>query len=309
MNARFIQFMPWMDCNNNCNFCYGYGYHKTTIMQKIINLKKVKNELFKIFKCQSNTYKIGLTGGEFFDGQVEDPDVKREFYDIIEMIAMAKRRRTVERFLINTSLIVNNRDSLIEFIKFIESVDLLDILVICTSYDIKYRFKTALDEQRWKSLVKWLNTKLVLPLHVEMIVSQFFIDACMDKSFDIAKFKKDITENIDYIEPMINSCQTFDQIHAKIPDFFVRRKSFLDFVKKICIQERCIDINTFLSINLHSNSVFGYYPNENRWILSENRHSTGMKVLNNGQIKQIKSYVDSDMLMTNDVQMLREAYL
>ena len=79
---RFLQFELWKACNHGCKFCYNlcqkdFANVKTNI--KIIN-DKIKD--FDYIKYNQ----LGIIGGEFFDKQLEQFNVKSEFYDLIDTV-------------------------------------------------------------------------------------------------------------------------------------------------------------------------------------------------------------------------------
>ena len=105
--------------------------------------------------------------------------------------------------LVTASLIYNKLDDWFEFCNHLKSNGVLKDFLICTSYDIIGRFdgiKLAL----WKNTIK--KTQKFFPeleFHTETIITEGFLQAVLNKEFNIKNFKKEYNCRIDYIVPFI----------------------------------------------------------------------------------------------------------
>ena len=149
-----------------------------------------------------------------------------------------------------------------------------------------------------KSLVK-------NPVHTEIIVTQFFIDDVMSQKLDLIEFSKKYGTWIDFIEPtFIDYFESRKASIEALPDFFPKRASFLAFVKEYGLEKKIIDIESFLSIRLRSDTSY-YKLASGKWTKIDARWENGIRRIDkDGNAKEIFSYCDSDKKMTDDVLLL-----
>lgn len=151
---------------------------------------------------------------------------------------------------------------------------------------------------KMKSLVK-------NPVHTEIIVTQFFIDDVMSQRLDLIEFSKKYSTWIDFIEPtFIDYFESREASIKALPDFFPRRSSFLAFVREYCLDKKIINIESFLSIRLRSDTSY-YKLASGKWTKIDARWENGIRRIDkDGNAKEIFSYCDSDKKMTDDVLLL-----
>lgn len=132
MTNKFLQFELWKECNNNCRFCFSR-------LQKDVDKIESMNEIYEILS--SNIVQeydtIGFIGGEFFNGQIITVDIHNHFYKLIDKVIEYLQENIINQFYITATLVQNSHDDLIEFLDYIQSHNLIDKILLCTSYDIK----------------------------------------------------------------------------------------------------------------------------------------------------------------------------
>lgn len=299
---RFIQYNMWKNCRNHCEFCFNRGYKTSDDKDKIRILDFV---LSKLLDSETDSYnEIGFIGGEFFDNQLENEEVRNKFYKLFNVCKDRINKGLLDKVYVATSLVFDAEKYLFPFINYLSKLGILDKTLFCTSFDLKYRFHKEEDLELWKKnmmeIQNYLNGKLV---HTEIIVTQFLIDSILRNEFDLIEFTKTYNTTIDFIEP------TFTEFFAsrkemieKMPDFFPRRSDFIKFVKEYS-NKGIIDLNSFLSIKLRSDT--SYYDLCGKWVKLDNRWNTDVRrILKNGNIMEVESYSDSDSLMLKDVELL-----
>ena len=123
---KSIMFELWTECNNLCKFCYlGKNNRYTADKDKIKNLKKVIKLLDEHFKKEEDQYKaIGLIGGEFFQGQMRNPEVKKLFFDLCKHSFALINENKVRDFWCYCTLTIGDQEDLYEM------VDLFDKTII-----------------------------------------------------------------------------------------------------------------------------------------------------------------------------------
>lgn len=297
MINKFVQFELWKDCRNNCKFCFNKNEPNTNKLQSLNNILQFLNSE------NINAYsEIGFIGGEFFDNQLEDVVVRDKFYKLFDICANKYKNNKLKKLYITTSLIYEMDLYLIPFLAYLKQLNLLEITLLCTSYDLKYRFHTEKQENLWKSNMLMLKeTFPELYLHTEIIITQFFIDAVLNGEFNIADFKKNYNTDIDYSEPFVSFCyKDKDEMTQFISDFFPTYPTFLKFIKKTIFEDGTIFSSTFLNPTFRSETL--YYKSNNVDIKINDRHNNncvkktnvenGCDYLESGLIDSVKPMLE-----------------
>lgn len=226
----FLQFELWKDCNNKCKFCFNDN-SKTDVKSKIERLDFVSKELETL---NGNIKKVGFIGGEFFDNQLDDDLLLNKF---ISLLNTALSNKQIEQVLITTSLIYENTKWLSYVLHYLINTEKL---MICTSWDTKYRFHTQKDELIWENNVKWLHTAYPqINVHVEICPTQWHIDDVLNNKFNIKEFEKYYNVVVDYTD--LNSGFNYKDKYSfqkDVPGFFPKRDDFLKFLQKVYIEDQ-----------------------------------------------------------------------
>lgn len=254
--SNFVQFELWKDCNNHCKFCFNKGQQEINKLQSLLEIKqRVLNLDF------DNLNGIAFIGGEFFDNQLDNDDVKVEFYELFNIVNSLLKEKTIEFCFFTSSLILNKDKYLIPFLDFLKESGNLDKYTLCTSYDLKYRFHTEDNKKVWKENALFLKENYPeLKIHTEMILTGFLIDAVLNDSFNLRDFSQKFNTHIDFLEPE-SGLYYYDkkEMIEDLSDFFPTKKAFIDFIKKEAFVEKFIDLNRFLSPELRANSLYFHY--------------------------------------------------
>ena len=141
----FIQIRPWEDCKNNCTFCYlkHFPCRKTSTQQKKLRLKKTQD-----FFLQLKPERIGLIGGEFFEGQLQG--CESEWFDLLNAFSHISNEIYITANLIHEQYLLK------------ETIEKLQRkLIICTSYDQVGRFHSKEEREAWFRRVDLLHKECV----------------------------------------------------------------------------------------------------------------------------------------------------
>ena len=148
-----IQIRLWNDCFNNCPFCsLRDKTHKWTSTED----KKVR--INKLLELEED--KIGLIGGEFFEGQLRG--VEKEWLNMI-------RNLCCDKLFITANLI--NRQYLLE-----ETVRARPDILLCTSYDTVGRFKNDIQKMMWLDRVNSLPNVFCTIIPTQDMIEDLFIN-------------------------------------------------------------------------------------------------------------------------------------
>lgn len=281
---EFIQYRIWNDCINNCSFCYLGKPVVTPLEDKKNNLK-----LFNDFTKNNKIDKLGIIGGEYFEGQLLN--CEEEWVDLINTINSQNVRQ-----LYITATLINKQYFLYETLERIQVP-----YMICTSYDTKGRFHTQEKKESWLKNINELHDKGVnvfctcVPTQ-ELLDNEFFKELPHWLGFNLCsphmslEWIKEHSE--DYHINFIKDNNLFN-----LP----KRDDFLKWIvnyPKIIINYLDLQYN-------HSNIV---YHIENKQIVPEvtGRLEPGHWWLNKkcGHPIVSQCYIDSDKCMMCDLQEL-----
>jgi len=143
-DIKFIQFELWKECPHKHEFCFNSG---------CISQDKEKTLDFVLEKIKSSEVdsynQLGFIGGELFGKELDNPAVKTKFYSLIHAVCEKIVAGLFSKFYLTSSLVFEDAGSLHETLDIIRDYGCLDKTVLCTSYDVKYRFAPG-EEDIWK---------------------------------------------------------------------------------------------------------------------------------------------------------------
>lgn len=263
----FIQFVLWNECRTGCLFCLN-RYQKPIDKLKVIRFVKEKLNTDEV----KDEIDFGLMGGEFFDNQLDDITVKKEFYELFPIIKQRIDEKRIGRLLITTALIFDRNKQLVEFLEYLKSLDLIKYTVLCTSYDTIYRFRNENAKKIWDDNMRFLRSEYPdLRLHTEIIITKHFIESVLSGDFDIVKFKKIYHTAVDYIDPMADKVYfPKERVIKELPEFFPTENLFLQFLQYV-YENDLVDWSTFLQMNVRANHSYAVCDGE--ILLQDNRRT------------------------------------
>lgn len=316
--GKFMQYELWKDCTNHCRFCYNHGQ-----LDKFSKIASLQFFLKKLDDPEMDNYnEIGFIGGEFFDEQIKDPDVKALFYKLFEKCAEKYKAGKLNRVYLMTALMFKPEKYLLPFLDYLRELDILKITLLCTSYDLKYRFRTEQRKLYWENNMHLLHEKYPeMPLHTEMIMTEFFMQAVLNNEFSITDFHNKYHTWIDYVHPQRWVSNLSKEECIKIlPDFFAKKDTFVKFIKKTGIENNEIDLNTFLSMNVRSDAFYCVYNGKDiavknrRDLLESDKQALNAYCEEHEDLKEYlqekseSGFVDSDLQMHDVVNQIRMMY-
>lgn len=303
---NFIQYELWKDCKNGCKFCFNKGQP---------DLDKLQSLNFVINKIQEpevdNYNEIGFIGGEFFDDQLNNEEVWSKFIEIFNICKQKVDNGKIKKIYLTTSLLYKVNNLLLPFLNLMRTFGISDKILICTSYESKYRFHTKELLKLWQDNMLWLHEKFPeVKLHTEMIVTQFFIDEVLNDTFSITKFKETYHTEVDYIEPASGFYYIDKQdMYKDIKDFFPTKSSFIKFLIKTAVKSKEISLFKFLSMNIRSDKVYCYLDGKLLCLDSRRKTNKGfIDAKKDAKIKYEMGFIDSNDKMIDVVRQLARTY-
>ena len=153
---KSFQWELWQCCNNFCTFCVlGKSSKYTAKERQLKSQADLKHALKNLdFEKYNN---VSLIGGEFFQGQLDDPKVHDSFFEIIEMLAGLYKNKKIGTIWCTATLTIGDQADLYAMLDIFDSAGLRPHpdyyssgLWICTSWDKQGRFHTQENLENWQ---------------------------------------------------------------------------------------------------------------------------------------------------------------
>ena len=267
-NTNFIQYQLWQDCSNGCLFC---SERCPKPSNKAFNLGFITGCLGR--DEVKNYDEVGIIGGEIFDYQLDDPFIKNMFYTLLEKICSMH----FKKIYIATNLIYDMNKHLVECLDFLRKQSVEDKVLICTSYDTKWRFTPETKELWHNNMLRLQKEFPDFHTHIEIILTGDFIDKVLSGEFDIPSFSKYYNSRIDYIEPASGMhYRDKEDLQKVCPNFFPTRKQFISFLMQECVKKKTVDIRCLISYQIRASRI--YHLDQGQYVCYEDRRQPGFRV-------------------------------
>ena len=311
-----MQFELWDECNSKCTFCHLCNKNGNT--PNNIKLEMLQDTLDKIsdLSIYSEYNTIGFIGGEFFQGQLNTPEIKSKFMELITEANNLLNNNIVKDLWLNASLLIGNQDDLYEAINLIDDKTKLWVL---TSYDTIGRFHTSKMLDTWKyHMNKLHNDYPEVKLNTTSILTGDFIEKYLNDEFDIEDFKAKYHTNLflkTTVKPGHLSHLTKQEINDKIGNFFPKQEKFQEFLFTYYSREGEDEYHKLFSNDLRADEVRKNFNDENkrnikftrdRKTLIEYQEGFNEDLLPCGHNDIYCSYIDSNHCILCDKQLIKK---
>ena len=250
-----IQYELWRECNCNCTYCtLGFDNHKTENELKLQSMQTAIDEMKNFEPNEHQT--VGFIGGEFFQGQLNTPEIKSKFMELIKVANDLLNNHIVKDLWLNASLLIGNQKDLYEAIDLIDDKTKLWIL---TSYDSIGRFHTPKMLETWQYHMKNIhNLYPEIKLNTTSILTGDFIEKYLSDNIDIKEFKATYHTNLflkTTVKPGHLSHLSKQEINDKIGNFFPTQERFQEFLFTFYMREGAEEYHNLFSNDLRADEV------------------------------------------------------
>ncbi len=231
---KSLQFEIWQECNSRCKFCYlGDDNIKTPDSVKIKSMQEIYNKISdnSLYSGQNPIEILSYLGGEFFQGQLNTPEIRNLFFDIMKKTADLFNSGMIKQVWIYATMTIGDQKDLYEVL------DLFDKskkgLWVLTSYDTVGRFHTQKMLDTWIYNMKRIHKEYpLIEFNTTTIVSQDLIEKYLKDEYSPKKFMEEFHTSL-----FFKQCGGPPTIKEKLNNFFPRRKYMLKFLSKFYLTE------------------------------------------------------------------------
>ena len=244
--SKSLQFELWQECNNKCDFCYLGEDNKFTSKER--KLQSINDAYAKI--CDMSNYPefnvIGYIGGEFFQGQLADKEVRDAFFQLLRKTADLYNNGIIRQVWLSATLNIGHQEDLYEILEMFN--DKSGVWII-TSWDTIGRFKSDKMLATWEYHMKKLKQLYPqLRINITTILTDDVITKYLDGRLSFRDMMDEYGASFFFKQcgAVGGSVNEFDinairqskiDSNKILPNFFPTRSKFLKFLRKFKQQE------------------------------------------------------------------------
>lgn len=277
---KVYQVELWQECNNHCKYCYN---QKTYFPQS--SEFKIKNIRDVIKTIQSEDFfdnynSVGLIGGEFFQGQMDDPAVSNAFFELLEILKQYTIQGKIQQIWVSSTLISENQHQLWDMLEMFKDTIPPEGFVLMTSWDPIGRFHTEQAKRSWENnMIKihdlypmfWLNTcSIFTGAYIDLYLNNPNFLNEFTQNFHTTIFVKPPTNlildndgknyiSLSHFKDALEERQRYNR--EEIPNWYPTQKQALDFFYQLAVTNPEL-YNCFLNIEQRADMLVNYRQNE-----------------------------------------------
>ena len=314
--SKQLQFELWQECNSKCKFCYLGAENLCTPTNLKVNA--CKNALEKISDLSNYpTYDtLAYLGGEFFQGQLNNPEVKEVFMELMKKTADLLNAGYIEQVWIYATLTIGDQKDLYDVLKIFDGHK--GDLWILTSYDTMGRFHTKKMEDNWSYHMK--NIHKLYPdilFNITTILSEDCIDKYINNELSFKKMMEEY--HTTFFFKQCGAPYGKAEMIQQLDKFFPPRNKFLKFLTKFRQEESKVMWDKLFNIKYRADTLYRNGNDEEHQMMENIRHknsnneielsdanSPETAVGSCGHLMAYHAYSDCDGCVMCDKQMIEE---
>ena len=225
-----IQYELWRECNCNCTYCtLGFDNHKTENELKLQSMQTAIDEMKNFEPNEHQT--VGFIGGEFFQGQLNTPEIKSKFMELMDKSRWLLDNDYIENVWINVTLTIGNQNDLYDVLKRFEGHK--GNLWLLTSYDTLGRFHSQKMLDNWDYHMKNIH-KLYpeIKFNITSILTGDFIEKYLNNEINFTQMMEEYHCSLFFKVPALQKefYKSNKEMNNAIGHFFPTRDLFLEFL-------------------------------------------------------------------------------
>ena len=309
-----LQFELWQECGANCIFCFLGSANKFT--PDDLKIKSLQNTTDKIsdLSIYSEYDTLSYIGGEFFQGQMKNPEVRSKFMELMKKTAWLKDNGYIKNIWLYATLTIGDQKDLYETLELFDNKENFWIL---TSYDTMGRFHTKKMEDTWKYHMKHIHELYPeIKFNITTILTGDLIEKYLKNEFSFQDMSNEFNCEFFIKQPYISGFKTREEMNEKVGNFFPTRQELLKFLIKFKENESELYWKKLFNINYRADDLYKNYNDPDNQMVLQHRNkeknfeedikTTGIREC--GHMDSFEIYVDSDDCALCDKEKIDMSY-
>ena len=314
--GKQMQFELWQECNSLCKFCYlGKENRFTPDKLKKLACEKTLTKISDLSNYPEYDT-LAYLGGEFFQGQMKNNEVKESFMNLMKKTAELLNDGYINHVWIYATLTIGNQEDLYEVLKLFKGHK--GELWILTSYDTLGRFHTKKMEENWSYHMK--NIHKLYPdilFNITTILSEDCIDKYLSGELSFQKMMEEYHTTF-FFKQCGTANKTVEEMNKELPHFIPPRDKFLKFLAKFKQQESDEMWDKLFNIKYRADMLYRNANDEEHQMQAQQRFKNGKAEVDLsyngpeadlapcGHMATYQAYSDCDGCVICDKEMIAE---
>ena len=281
-----LQFELWQECNSLCKYCYlGTDNRNTPTPVKIESLKRVLEKIsdLSLYQGEHPVEVLSYLGGEFFQGQLNSPEVRELFFTLMKKTAWLLENNYIKQVWIYATMTIGDQKDLYDTLKLFSIKK--DNFWLLTSYDTIGRFHNQKMKENWEYHMG--NIKKLYPLiefNTTTIITQDLIDKYLDNEFNFHQLSEKYHTQFFFKQPGKGN-YTKEEMNAKLNNmFFPKRNDMIQFLSKFYMQEGEEMYDKLWNINYRADDLYrNFNKGKHMRLFHRNKGQKNEEILYDGQ--------------------------
>ena len=316
--GKQLQFELWEECGNGCKWCYLGNNNKYT--PKEVKLNSLQNALYKIQDLSNYPEfdTLSYLGGEFFQGQLKDPEVYDKFMELMRATADLLRQGYIKEVWIYATLTIGSQKDLYDTLELFKGMT--DRFWLLTSYDTMGRFHTQKMEDSWKYHMKNIY-KLYPDIHFNTttILTADCIEKYLNNEISFKSMMEEYHTLFFFKQVGCDDCSPREYNQKYNMNFVPKRSEFLKFLAKFKREESEMMWDKLFNIQYRCDVLYRNGNTLDEQMQLNIRHKDSKEeielggkltretvVAECGHLKQYHAYCDCDGCVLCDKEMMGE---
>lgn len=321
---KCIQFELWQECNMRCTFCYLHEQNLKTPDAVKLDSLRVAHERVKALRETQDYDTVGFIGGEFFQGQMRNHEVKTAFFELMSEVIGLLKDGVINNVWIAVTLGIGKQDDLYALLERFGSER--PKLWLTTSWDSMGRFHTEKMRLTWEGHLKRIRA-LYPEVHINttVILTGDFIDKYLAGEISIKAMEQTLGTQFFFKQPVSGDAYAnweptleFNnfikrEVNSRIPNFFPTRSQFIRFLTVFREREDRINWDKICNIQYRADDFYRHFNNNKSKHIHRAKGTVGEIAddikLPCGHPIYYDAYVDQMGCCLCDKKMVEEAFL
>lgn len=269
---KSLQFEIWQECNSLCKYCYLGDENRNT--PKEVKLKTLGDiyEMISDLSIFEEYDNLSYIGGEFFQGQLADHDVKEAFMKVMQKTADYLRSGVIKSVWLACTMTIGEQKDLYEVLDLFKGIDWemgdsSDGVWVVTSYDTIGRFHSQKMEDNWKFHMKNIHEKYPnIKFNTTMILTHDLITKFLNDEFSFTDYMNEYNSSLFFKQPgsgpfggpYTSNKEAKQMMEEKVPGFYPDRKTFIKFLNKFYVTNKDLFVKLF-NIKYRADDLYRNY--------------------------------------------------